>query len=254
MKNSLNTNDKEMILSWKHSIYLWVLLFLIQIFLFSTLTSLILKISGWNFNELLLILGIYGPTYSVWLSVFVTEFGTLIISLCYLRFFMKKHPAIKDIAGIENFNSSNNLLALGFVPIIFFTGTFINNLQTFFFDSSVNNFIYDVIFRPKNYWELIIWIIIMFTLVGPIEEIVFRGIIQKGFQNKFKEIETPEWYAIFFSGILFSIFHLDLSTIIPIFFMGILLGLVYYKTDSSIVCAITHGSYDVVTIILIFLL
>ncbi|NVM01517.1 MAG: CPBP family intramembrane metalloprotease [Candidatus Helarchaeota archaeon] len=251
MSNFLNSNDKEITLTWKVSIILWLHLLIIQIFIFSAITVYILEISGWIFNEFLLI---NGSTVGVWLSVFITEIGTLIISLVFLRYLLKKRTGIEEITGIKDFNLKNNLLGLGFVPLLIFTGIFISNLQAFFFDYSTQNFIYDIIFRPKNYWELIIWIIIMFTIVGPVEEIVFRGIIQKGFQNKFREIGKPEWHTVFLSSLLFSIFHLDLLTLIPIFFMGILLGLVYYLTDSSMVCAITHGAYDAVTIILIFFL
>jgi len=137
--------------------------------------------------------------------------------------------------------------------VTFFTGIIVSIIQSLFIQDPSHSYTYNLVFSPKNGWELLIWISIMLLVVGPVEEIVFRGIIQKGIQNTFKKYEKPEWYSIFLGSLLFTIYHVDLLHFIPIFFMGLLLGLVFYFTDSSLVCALTHGVYDVISITLMFL-
>ncbi|MFX1451106.1 MAG: lysostaphin resistance A-like protein [Promethearchaeota archaeon] len=254
MNNDSEFNAGETQLFWIDSFFMWVLLILIQIFFFSVITIIILRITGWNFNDIFLLFGIYGSPFGVWLSVLVTEIGTLLISLGYLKYLRKKNIGIKKLTGIKEFNLRNNLLGIIYIPLIFFTGIIISNIQSFFFEIPSDTFIYGLIFKPKNIWELLIWIIMMFAVVGPIEELVFRGIIQKGFRNTFEEIEKPNWLAAIIGALLFSVFHVDLIRFLPILFMGLLLGLVYNSTDSSMVCAITHGTYNSITIILMAIL
>lgn len=254
MNSNSNSINKKRILLWKDSFFIWSILILIQIVLFSILIALLLEISGVRINPFFQFFGIYGSSIGIWMGVFVTEIGTLLISIYYLKIFKIENLKMNELAGINEFNFHNLLLGAYFVPIIFFTGNIVSYIQSIFIYSPNESSLYYLIYKPSNIWELIVWIVIMLIIVGPCEEIVFRGIIQKGFQNSFKKNEKPEWYAIFFSSLLFSIFHVDLPHFLPIFFMGLLLGMIFYYTNSSLICAVSHGIYDSFSIILIFLL
>lgn len=81
-------------------------------------------------------------------------------------------------------------------------------------------------------------IYILTVLFAPVlEEILFRGIIQKGLINKgVKPIN-----AIFISALTFGIFHLNPWQSVNAFLLGLVLGLVYYKTKSLLMPILLHG-------------
>jgi membrane protease YdiL (CAAX protease family) len=60
------------------------------------------------------------------------------------------------------------------------------------------------------------------------EELIFRGIIQK----YLIKLTKNAWIGIIITGLIFSLFHLSWSTILAIWFFGIILGIVYYTTGN----------------------
>ncbi|HOY90443.1 MAG TPA: CPBP family intramembrane metalloprotease [Bacteroidales bacterium] len=60
------------------------------------------------------------------------------------------------------------------------------------------------------------------------EELIFRGIIQKYLIKLTKHASI----GIILTGLIFSLFHLSWSTILAIWFFGIILGIVYYTTGN----------------------
>lgn len=83
-----------------------------------------------------------------------------------------------------------------------------------------------------------IGIYILTVLFAPLlEEILFRGIIQKGLINK--GIKPAK--AILFSALAFGIFHLNPWQSVNAFLLGLVLGLVYYKTKSLLMPILLHA-------------
>ncbi|NEZ46571.1 CPBP family intramembrane metalloprotease [Clostridium niameyense] len=78
--------------------------------------------------------------------------------------------------------------------------------------------------------------LISMVLVAPIfEEIIFRGIILDGLLKKYRAIN-----AIVISGLMFGVFHFNLTQGINAFFIGIILGIIYFSTNSLIPCMFMH--------------
>lgn len=73
-------------------------------------------------------------------------------------------------------------------------------------------------------------------IIGPIcEEIIFRGIILKGF------LKTYDYKkAILFSAIIFGVIHMIPIQMVTAFFIGLVLGYIYYKTRSLWLVSIIH--------------
>jgi membrane protease YdiL (CAAX protease family) len=81
-----------------------------------------------------------------------------------------------------------------------------------------------------------IWTFLTVGITGPIlEEVLFRGIILDGFLNRYKPGK-----AIFWSALLFGLFHLNPWQFIPAFLIGLLLGYIYLKTRSLIPVIFIH--------------
>lgn len=81
-------------------------------------------------------------------------------------------------------------------------------------------------------------LVILTTLFAPLlEEILFRGIIQKGLINK----GMKPMNAIVLSAFLFGAFHLNPWQFVGAFLLGLVLGLVYFKTKSLLMPILLHA-------------
>jgi uncharacterized protein len=94
--------------------------------------------------------------------------------------------------------------------------------------------------------QLVALISISLALVGPIEELAFRGFIQKGFENSFGRTA-----GLLVASLLFGLLHglNSLRSIIPVTAVSLFLGYVWQKTDgNTYASAWMHGVYDAVAI------
>ena len=78
--------------------------------------------------------------------------------------------------------------------------------------------------------------IFMLCVVAPVlEELLSRGVIFSLFKK------TGNLSALIFSSLGFAIMHLDIVSVIPIFFMGLLLGILRLVTGSLLAPIIAHS-------------
>ena len=79
-----------------------------------------------------------------------------------------------------------------------------------------------------------------------IEEILFRGIIQKGMINKGVKPRN----AIIISALVFGIVHFNPWQFIGAFLLGIVLGVVYYKTKSLLMSIFLHFFNNTIVVVM----
>ncbi len=99
---------------------------------------------------------------------------------------------------------------------------------------------------PRDMFQLIAIIFLSLVLVGPVEELAFRGFIQRGFENSFGKTE-----GLLLASLLFGLLHglNSLRAIIPVSVTSLVLGYVWQKTDGNTTAsAWMHGIYDAITI------
>jgi hypothetical protein len=77
------------------------------------------------------------------------------------------------------------------------------------------------------------------VLAPIVEELIFRGVIFSGFQRIY-----PAYLAIFFSALLFGLFHLNPWQLGPTFLLGLLLGYVRLRTGSLLATIFTHALHN----------
>lgn len=88
-------------------------------------------------------------------------------------------------------------------------------------------------------------LILTVGIIGPIcEEIIFRGVVLEGLLKKYDPKK-----AILFSAIIFSIIHLQPLQVISTFFIGLILGWIYLKTQSLWVCIGIHIVNNLVAVL-----
>lgn len=92
-------------------------------------------------------------------------------------------------------------------------------------------------------------LILLAVIMAPLfEEIIFRGIIQKGLLNT----GLKPWKAILISAILFGMVHGNPWQFVGAVLLGTVLGLVYYKTKSLLLPILLHAFNNLCSAILIF--
>jgi len=92
---------------------------------------------------------------------------------------------------------------------------------------------------PRDSLQLIAMIVLSLVLVGPCEELAFRGFVQKGFGNSFGKTK-----GLLISSVLFGLLHglNTLYAIVPAFVAGLVLGYVWQKTGGNTTAsALMHG-------------
>ena len=81
-------------------------------------------------------------------------------------------------------------------------------------------------------------VMIIASLVTPVvEEVYFRGMIQRGLNNKYHQ----PYRAILISSVLFGIIHIIPIQVVAAAGMGMALGWIYYKTKSLWFVIMIHG-------------
>ena len=94
----------------------------------------------------------------------------------------------------------------------------------------------EALLKPENPFSFAL-LIITIVIIAPIgEELLFRGFLQ----NSLEKIWNDVTRAILFSSLFFAVIHFNPFWIIQIYFLGVLLGFLAWKTNSIIPCIIFH--------------
>ncbi len=78
------------------------------------------------------------------------------------------------------------------------------------------------------------------TVIPIFEEIFMRGIILAGLLNRYNPKK-----AIIISALIFGVWHLNIYQFINATLIGLILGLIYYKTNSLILCIVLHMTNNI---------
>jgi membrane protease YdiL (CAAX protease family) len=96
--------------------------------------------------------------------------------------------------------------------------------------------------------ELFLNLFFIAVLAGIGEEIFFRGVLQR----LLIRITKSPWAGIIITAFLFSAFHLQFFGFFPRFFLGILLGALYWYSGSLWVAILAHFFYDALLVTIIY--
>lgn len=140
------------------------------------------------------------------------------VLIYYLINYIKKRNAKITLRTINSLLLiKTSIIAIAFVILVYSINTIISKGN--------NNF------NPYNS----IWMVISIGIIGPIgEELIFRGIIQRGLNQTLK----ARW-SIVISALLFMLVHQPSQYPLAIL-TGILFGYVYYKTNNILLPIILH--------------
>jgi len=89
--------------------------------------------------------------------------------------------------------------------------------------------------------------LLQICIIAPvIEEILMKGFVLGGLKNTYGNLG-----ALFISALLFAILHFNMVQTLSAFVCGIILGLLYIKTNSIPCCIIAHCGYNLISYVAI---
>jgi membrane protease YdiL (CAAX protease family) len=98
-------------------------------------------------------------------------------------------------------------------------------------------------FRQYNRASAIMWFLLQAVVLFPIiEELFFRGFLLTFLKNY-----TTTWLAVVLSAGVFAFAHLNLGAVLPLWFLGIVLGVAYEHTGCLLVPIGVHACFNLAT-------
>ena len=82
---------------------------------------------------------------------------------------------------------------------------------------------------------------VIVLIIPTVEEMLFRGIILKGFLKNY-----PPFKAIVLSSLFFAIIHFNLTQLTTAFLTGLFFGYLYWQTRSLSICILAHTIYNAI--------
>lgn len=93
-------------------------------------------------------------------------------------------------------------------------------------------------------------VVVSLLVVGPVEELLFRGVVQGGLRRAFDAVP-----AVLIASLMFGLIHLPsvagalperLAYVGVVVMLGCVLGYLYERTDNVLVPGLAHGAYNAV--------
>jgi len=88
-------------------------------------------------------------------------------------------------------------------------------------------------------------VLVTCVLAPVVEEMLFRGVVLRGFLQRY-----ARWEAILLSAILFGFAHLNLYQFVAAFILGVIAGWLYERSRSLIPCIGLHAAYNSALVVL----
>jgi membrane protease YdiL (CAAX protease family) len=123
---------------------------------------------------------------------------------------------------------------------------FLSGVETFFRDKEIQmTEIMESLLKPGGMGGIFVNLLVIAVIPAIGEELTFRGIIQKLLNRWFGH---PHW-AILVTAILFSAIHIQFLSFLPRFFLGLVLGYLFYWSGSIWLTMLVHFINNAIAVI-----
>ncbi|MDD4349125.1 MAG: CPBP family intramembrane metalloprotease [Opitutales bacterium] len=230
----------------------WTRFFLLLWLVFAL--AMILPFALWD------ILGFYGSespgdAFRLWETFFLNvgmQVAMIAVLVCCAYFTREWFPGVlSGIQGLERnrrWMRTTILRFFQFLPLVLLASLAVNLAYE---KLGIVIEPQEVIILMMRIDDPLLWVVAVFSTVvfAPLaEELVFRGVVYRFLKSRFR----PE-LAVIVSAALFSVIHIELSVLLPLFVLGIVLALVYEETGDIRAPILFHGIFNLQTMGLILL-
>lgn len=172
--------------------------------------------------------------------------GELVLILPALFFIYKRKSNFKKTFRIKKISIGTTVATIIVFFITFIISDEIDRIILHYFPmpNDWEESMYQMV-QLDSIWETIFIIFTVVLLTALVEEMLFRGIVQKTIQV-FREPAI----AVVLSSVIFAIFHINIWSAIQLTLLGIILGYVTWKSDSIIPAIVIHGLTNLCSLIM----
>lgn len=175
-------------------------------------------------------------------ALIATELLILVIPLGYM---LLKGIDIRRYVGLD-VNTQNILLGILLGSLVFLADIVISSVLFAIFGASkaVEESNQQIMDLSSSSWGLLSAAIAL-SLAGICEEFTFRGFLMNTITRRYSFVP-----ALLVSSLAFGLFHFDLQLvyIISAFTVGLILGYIYHRWHSYLVCAVTHSTVNLIVL------
>lgn len=182
-----------------------------------------------------MVIGVYPLVFLVRITK-ITDLGLLLliqhvflIIIPGIIYLIKSKESVKSTLRLNKLNFKQITLVIGIALLSQPIMTFFSLISSFFFKNDVSDAIFSMSDKP---YLLLLSLIALLPSIS--EELIIRGIVLKGYENKNKYI------AALVTGIMFGMFHLNYHQFLYTAVMGFILSLVVITTNSIYSSMIIH--------------
>ncbi len=151
------------------------------------------------------------------ISLPVNETLIVVITLLFAKY---KGASLKEL-GLKR-SSVRILMIVSVVAVpLFLLGVGISVGEEMVFGPDPTAELLEKSVMPRDPFQLVAMVALSLVLVGPCEELAFRGFVQRGFENSFGK----RW-GLLVSSVLFGLLHglNTLYAVVPVFVVGLVFG------------------------------
>lgn len=230
MNNLSLQNDKcYNILKIKELSYLDTIIILILVQLYSILFFI-------PFDLFSIVLG---KISLYWVSPYINIIGEIVVYCIIIYNLIRKYSINNNIPTqdeiLQNINLPHKKTILFIIIIIssyilFYNNSIIFLLQKIELSKTIQ-------YHFKELFSNYLTAFISLTFIAPLfEEVIFRGIILEGLLKRYNVL-----ISLLFSSLIFGIAHLNILQGINAFCISLIIGYIYVKTKSILLCILAHS-------------
>ncbi|CDK38280.1 CPBP family intramembrane glutamic endopeptidase [Halorubrum sp. AJ67] len=193
-------------------------------------------------------------------ELFVSNLGLLMGAVTTTALFFQFTDHRYQFLRVRPPTSKELVLAVGGVVVLLAGAIGLEFLLGLFDVGTSDHQIYEAFTTqesPANPTILLALIPISILIIGPCEELIFRGLVQGSLYQSF-----DRQYAILVTSVIFAMVHFPAyltasaadatSTLLIVLFLSLILGWLYETTDNLIVPSLAHGIYNAVLFLFLY--
>lgn len=185
----------------------------------------------------------------IFISIASTQIGLFLIAIGYLYWTNRD----LSFAKIRRPTKHDGILTVVGVVVIAVASAILNYLISLLELDPANNIVGEVAASSPEIFAAIF--VMNWIFVAPAEELLFRGVIQSRIRES-----MSVWPSVFLAGTIFAVVHIPALTgggiiapLVGLAISGIVLGVVFEKSDSIVPVVLIHGLYNSLLFLEIFI-
>lgn len=180
---------------------------------------------------MLITMGAKAQSNEIYTGLLITEY--IIVLLPVLIYLILRNYSLKDSLRLNQIGFIQSVKIVFIVLFAYPIAVFFNFIGIMILSRFVE-IIPNAVPLPTTASEYIVSFLVIALTPGICEEVMFRGVMMRSYHSLGKR------KAIIYSAILFGLFHFNLQNLLGPIFLGILFGLIGYKTNSLYSTIIGH--------------